>query len=91
MPKNDRLLVDYQQSDYLSGLRAFHLPGHNFISFLAANDPSAFPFLSLILPVAFLPFYVSLLDKSPVKELLANPDYNNVKELRYNQLTINLF
>jgi hypothetical protein len=33
---------------------------------------------------------ISLLDKTPVKELLANLDYNNVKELFYNQLKMNL-
>jgi len=34
---------------------------------------------------------ISLLDKTPVKELLTNSDYKDVKELIYNQLTINLF
>ncbi len=34
---------------------------------------------------------ISLLDKTPVKELFTNPDYNNVKELNFNQLKINLF
>lgn len=33
---------------------------------------------------------ISLLDKTPVKELLANLDYNNVKEREYNQLIFNL-
>lgn len=33
---------------------------------------------------------ISLLDKTPVKELLTNSDYNDVKELRYNQLKMNL-
>jgi len=33
---------------------------------------------------------ISLLDKTPVKELFANIDYNNVKELDYNQLSLNL-
>ena len=33
---------------------------------------------------------ISLLDKTPVKELLANLDYNNVKEREYNQLNFNL-
>ncbi len=33
---------------------------------------------------------ISLLDKTPVKELLANLDYNNVKERDYNQLIFNL-
>jgi IS4 transposase len=34
---------------------------------------------------------ISLLDKTPVKELLTNSDYKDVKELIYNQLSINLF
>lgn len=34
---------------------------------------------------------VSLLDKTPVNELFINIDYNNVKELERNQLTLNLF
>lgn len=34
---------------------------------------------------------ISLLDKTPVKELFTNMDYNNVKELNYNQLSLNLF
>jgi len=34
---------------------------------------------------------ISLLDKTPVKELLANNDYKNVKELNYKQLSLNLF
>ena len=34
---------------------------------------------------------VSLLDKIPVKELLANNDYKNVKGLNYKQLSISLF
>ena len=33
---------------------------------------------------------ISLLDKTPVKELLANLDYNYVKEREYNQLKFNL-
>jgi IS4 transposase len=33
---------------------------------------------------------ISLLDKTPVKELFINIDYNNVKELNYNQLSLNL-
>jgi IS4 transposase len=33
---------------------------------------------------------ISLLDKTPVKELLANLDYNNVKERDHNQLIFNL-
>jgi hypothetical protein len=33
---------------------------------------------------------ISLLDKTPVKELLANLDYNNVKERECNQLIFNL-
>jgi hypothetical protein len=33
---------------------------------------------------------ISLLDKTPVKELLANLDYNYVKEREYNQLNLNL-
>jgi hypothetical protein len=34
---------------------------------------------------------ISLLDKSPVNELFTNIDYNDVKELNYNQLSLNLF
>jgi hypothetical protein len=34
---------------------------------------------------------ISLLDKTPVKELLTKIDYNNVKELDYKQLSLNLF
>ena len=34
---------------------------------------------------------ISLLDKTPVKELLTNSDYRDVKELIYKQLSINLF
>lgn len=34
---------------------------------------------------------ISLLDKTPVNELLTNIDYNNFKEHDYNQLTLNLF
>jgi hypothetical protein len=34
---------------------------------------------------------ISLLDKTPVKELFTNIDYNNVKELNYNQLSLSLF
>jgi hypothetical protein len=34
---------------------------------------------------------ISLLDKTPVKELFTNIDYNAVKELNYNQLSITLF
>lgn len=34
---------------------------------------------------------ISLLDKNPVKELFTNIDYNDVKELNYNQLSLNLF
>ena len=34
---------------------------------------------------------ISLLDKTPVKELFTNIDYNNVKELNYNQLSLKLF
>ena len=33
----------------------------------------------------------SLLDKTPVNELLMKSDYNNVKELNTNQLVFNLF
>jgi len=33
---------------------------------------------------------ISLLDKTPVKELFTNIDYNDVKELYYNQLSISL-
>ncbi len=34
---------------------------------------------------------ISLLDKTPVKELFTNIDYNDVKELNYKQLSLNLF
>jgi len=34
---------------------------------------------------------ISLLDKTPVKELLANNHYKNVKELNYKQLSLSLF
>lgn len=34
---------------------------------------------------------ISLLDKTPVNELFANIDYNNIKEHDYKQLKINLF
>lgn len=34
---------------------------------------------------------ISLLDKTPVKELLTNIDYKDVKELNYNQLSLSLF
>jgi len=34
---------------------------------------------------------ISLLDKTPVKELFTNIDYNNVKELNYKQLSLRLF
>jgi len=34
---------------------------------------------------------ISLLDKTPVKELFTNIDYNDVKELYYNQLSFSLF
>lgn len=34
---------------------------------------------------------ISLLDKTPVKELFTNIDYNDVKELGYKQLSLNLF
>ena len=34
---------------------------------------------------------ISLLDKTPVKELLANDDYKNIKELNYKQLSLSLF
>jgi len=34
---------------------------------------------------------ISLLDKTPVKELFTNLNYNDVKELIYNQLSLNLF
>jgi IS4 transposase len=34
---------------------------------------------------------ISLLDKTPIKELLTKTDYNNVKELDYKQLSLNLF
>jgi len=33
---------------------------------------------------------ISLLDKTPVKELFTNTDYNDVKELYHNQLSLNL-
>lgn len=34
---------------------------------------------------------ISLLDKTPVNELFTKTDYNNIKELEYNQLKISLF
>ena len=34
---------------------------------------------------------ISLLDKTPVKEILTKYDYNNVKELKNNQLIISGF
>jgi len=34
---------------------------------------------------------ISLLDKTPVKELFTNINYNDVKELSYNQLSLSLF
>lgn len=34
---------------------------------------------------------ISLLDKTPVKELFTNIDYKNFKELNYKQLSLNLF
>ena len=34
---------------------------------------------------------ISLLDKTPVKELFTNIDYNDIKELSYNQLSLSLF
>lgn len=34
---------------------------------------------------------ISLLDKAPVNELFTNINYNDVKELNYNQLSLNLF
>lgn len=34
---------------------------------------------------------ISLLDKTPINELFINIDFNNVKELDYNQLTLSLF
>ena len=34
---------------------------------------------------------ISLLDKTPVKELLANNDYKNVKGLNCKQLSLSLF
>jgi len=34
---------------------------------------------------------ISLLDKTPVKEILTKCDYKNVKELNYKQLTISGF
>ena len=34
---------------------------------------------------------ISLLDKTPVKELFTNIDYNDVKELSYKQLSLSLF
>lgn len=34
---------------------------------------------------------ISLLDKTPVNELLTNIDYKDVKELNCNQLSLNLF
>ena len=36
-------------------------------------------------------FGISLIDKTPVKELFAKTNYNNVKELNYNQLSLSLF
>lgn len=33
---------------------------------------------------------ISLLDKNPINELFTNIDYNDVKELNYNQLSLNL-
>jgi hypothetical protein len=33
---------------------------------------------------------ISLLDKTPVKELFTNIDYNDVKEHNHNQLSLNL-
>jgi hypothetical protein len=35
-------------------------------------------------------FGISLLDKTPVKELLANNDYKNIKEPNYKQLSLSL-
>ena len=34
---------------------------------------------------------ISLLDKTPVKELFTNVDYKDVKELNHNQLSFNFF
>ena len=34
---------------------------------------------------------ISLLDKTPINELLTNIDYKNVKELNYKQLSLSLF
>lgn len=34
---------------------------------------------------------ISLLDKTPIKELLTKSDYNNVNELDSNQLKLSLF
>jgi hypothetical protein len=34
---------------------------------------------------------ISLLDKTPIKELFTNVDYKDVKKRNYNQLSINLF
>lgn len=34
---------------------------------------------------------ISLLDKTPINELLTNIEYNNVKEYKYKQLSLNLF
>ena len=34
---------------------------------------------------------ISLLDKTPVKEILTKYDYKNIKELNYKQLTISGF
>jgi hypothetical protein len=34
---------------------------------------------------------ISLLDKTPVKELLTNTDYKNVNELNCKQLSLSLF
>jgi Transposase DDE domain/Domain of unknown function (DUF4372) len=36
-------------------------------------------------------FGISLLDKTPINELLTNIDYKNVKELNYKQLSLSLF
>nr|WP_321355519.1 IS4 family transposase [uncultured Draconibacterium sp.] len=36
-------------------------------------------------------FGISLLDKTPINELLINIDYKNVKELNYKQLSLSLF
>ena len=34
---------------------------------------------------------ISLLDKTPINEMLTNIDYKNVKELNHNQLSVKLF